>query len=132
LVLVYHGIPAAHNELLFSTESHTVALISALTSITTLTPNLKYFGINFYTPSLPIITASTTTDDKDNFQDLLFLSQAFTKLVDSHPKLEHCDLWLDGGVAHRMDWSRDKRNVKKAMARDLRRGFAKIGVAELA
>jgi hypothetical protein len=111
---------------LFGTSSHATSLASAIISIASICPNLSYLAINFYSHLLPSIISSTTSNDKDNFQDLLFLSAALSKISEARKGIKTFALWCDGSVKWDMNLDRPVDNIKKSVARDIRRGFERV------
>jgi hypothetical protein len=92
-----------------------------------MTPNLEYLAVNFYHHLLPFILSSTKLADKDNFQDLLFLSTALCEISDLRKQIKVVALWINGVPMTELNFDRPAKNVKKSMARNLRNAFKKIG-----
>jgi hypothetical protein len=130
LVLHYTGTsgrtPNGYNNDLFHSSSHTTALSNALISLATLVPNLQYLAVNFYRHLLPAILASTDATEKDNFQDLLFLSTAMGKIVDMGCSIKLFAIWVDGTPRAELNFDKAPATIKKCLPRDLRSAFKKI------
>lgn len=59
-----HANSPKHHTLLFNTPDAKQALIAAIGTVTALTPNLTYFGINFWSPSLKALFPNFPFDAK--------------------------------------------------------------------
>jgi hypothetical protein len=136
-VISYNAIPATLT--FFDKPLHPLALLEALNGITPLLPNLRYIGINFWSPQLPrlvpenigTVAAPTTRDPhaitlEPNFKDMRFITRALIDLIKSHPAIETFALLRDMQPRGRLNWNRTKENVTKALSRDIRKCMAKV------
>jgi hypothetical protein len=78
LNLSYHTRPDLNVTLLPNATTHHESLVAAITRITALTPNLVYFGLNFWTPTLSAIFPSFTFTPSTTVLTALPTSAAFS------------------------------------------------------
>jgi hypothetical protein len=136
LVISYNAIEPTKE--FFKVPSYPQALNSAIDATVPLVPNLRYFGINLWSTQFVRIfpsdlQAATTAkpwkekqDDRVDFRETSFLTRPLIDLIKSRPAMESFVLWRDMQPRGQLDWNRNKDNVRKALARDIKKCMKKV------
>jgi len=125
----------------FKATTYEDALCQNVAMISRFLPNVRYFGINFWSfqlqPSLSVDTSiiarsktsirSAAADERPDFRDPSFLNRTLLDLLNAHTGIELFAFLRNMQPRGRLNWGREnKNNVKKALSRDLKKCMAKV------
>jgi hypothetical protein len=124
----------------FDVDSYPRAFTKSIAMTEPLVPNVRYFGVNFWSlhferlfPTDTKVTMdvhrrfrSARKDDHADFRDTSFLTRTLNDLIHAHPAIESFALLRDMQGQGHLNWNRDKVTVKKALARDVMKCMKKV------